>query len=85
MTGTTRKKGIVMEDMDCRVEKAHVQVSLTIDQVQSLFSAINTAGLLSAGRIRRLQPQEESLSAAIESLESASGLLQSEAGEWPLD
>lgn len=71
---------------DCRSPKTHVQVRLTPDQIRSLFAAINTAGALSAGRVRRHDwRQEDDLLAAIDALERASGLCQGEADEWPLD
>ena len=85
MTGTTPTKGIVMAAQDCRSAKTHVQVRLTRRQVKSLFSAINTAGRLSAGRILRRDPLEDDLMDAIEKLERASGLCQGEADEWLLD
>lgn len=86
MTGTTPTKGIVMAAQDCRSAKTHVQVRLTPRQVESLFSAINTAGRLSAGRVRRHDwRQQADLLAAIEKLERASGLCQGEADEWLLD
>ena len=71
---------------DCRSPKPHVQVRLTPDQIRSLFSAINTAGMLSAGRVRRPDHQQQAdLLAAIDALERASGLCQGEADEWLLD
>ena len=85
MTGTTHTKGIVMAAQDCRSAKTHVQVRLTPRQVKSLFSAINTAGMLSAGRIRRLDEYADDLEAAIDALERASGLCQADADEWHLD
>lgn len=74
-----------MAAQDCRSAKTHVQVRLTRRQVKSLFSAINTAGRLSAGRILRRDPLEDDLMDAIEKLERASGLCQGEADEWLLD
>jgi hypothetical protein len=86
MTGTTRTKGIVMAAKDCRSGKTRVQVKLTRDQVKALFSAVNTAGLLSAGRIRRHDSKQEiALLDALAALEQASGLRQTDADEWPLD
>jgi hypothetical protein len=86
MTGTTRTKGIVMAAKDCRLGKTHVQVKLTREQVKALFSAVNTAGRLSAGRICRHDGgQEFALLAAIDALEQASGLWQADADEWLLD
>ena len=74
-----------MAAQDCRSAKTHVQVRLTRRQVKSLFSAINTAGRLSAGRILRRDPLEDDLMDAIEKLERASVLCQGEADEWLLD
>jgi hypothetical protein len=86
MTGTTLTKGIVMAATDCRSGRTRVQVRLTRDQVEALFSAVNTAGRLSAGRIcRRDREQECALLAAIDALERASGLCQADADEWLLD
>lgn len=86
MTGTTRTKGIVMAAKDCRSGKTHVQVRLTLRQVESLFSAVNTAGMLSAGRVRRRDAERDGdLLEAIDALERASGLCQSNADEWVLD
>jgi hypothetical protein len=86
MTGTTLTKGIVMAATDCRSGKDRVQVKLTREQVEALFSAVNTAGRLSAGRIcRHDREQEFALLAAIDALEQASGLWQADADEWLLD
>jgi len=85
MTGTTRTKGIVMAAKDCRLGKTHVQVKLTREQVKALFSAINTAGWLSAGRICRPDRGQWVLLDAIDVLEQASGLSQADADEWLLD
>ncbi len=75
-----------MAGTDCRLGKSHVQVKLTPEQVKALFSAINTAGWLSAGRIcRHDREQEFALLAAIDALEQASGLWQADADEWLLD
>lgn len=75
-----------MAATDCRPGKARVQVRLTHEQVKALFSAVNTAGRLSAGRIcRRDRDQEFALLAAIDALEQASGLWQADADEWLLD
>jgi len=86
MTGTTLTKGIVMAATDCRSGGTSVQVRLTLEQVEALFSAVNTAGRLSAGRIcRHDREQEFALLAAIDALEQASGLWQADADEWRLD
>ena len=74
-----------MAAKDCRSGETNVQVRLTVGQVESLFSAINTAGLLSVGRIRRPDERADDLLAAIDALERASGLCQADADEWPLD
>lgn len=75
-----------MAGTDCRLGKTIVQVKLTKEQVKALFSAVNTAGRLSAGRIcRRDREQECALLAAIDALEQASGLWQADADEWLLD
>lgn len=75
-----------MAAKDCRSGKTHVQVRLTPRQVESLFSAINTAGRLSAGRVLRHDyKQQADLMAAIDALERASGLCQGKADEWALD
>lgn len=63
----------------------HVQVSLTLRQIRSLFAAINTAGALSAGRIQRQDPLASDLCEAIASLEQASGVEQAQVDEWLLD
>ena len=71
---------------DSRSAKTHVQVRLTAGQIRSIFSAINTAGMLSAGRIRRHDyEQEADLVAAIAALERASGVCQADSDEWLLD
>lgn len=75
-----------MAAADCRSTRTHVQVRLTTDQIRSLFAAINTAGMLSAGRIlRHDHNQAADLEAAIGALERASGLCQGDADEWLLD
>lgn len=75
-----------MATSDCRSPKSHVQVCLTQAQIRSLFAAINTAGMLSAGRIRRPDhKQEADLMAAIDALEAASGISQGATDEWLLD
>ncbi len=75
-----------MAAKDCRSGKTRVQANLTRDQVKALFSAVNTAGLLSAGRIRRHDSKQEiALLAALDALEQASGLCQADADEWLLD
>ena len=75
-----------MAAVDCRSPKTHVQVRLTTGQIRSLFAAINTAGMLSAGRIRRPDLQQEAdLLAAIDALETASGISQGATDEWLLD
>lgn len=75
-----------MPSTDCRPGKTSVQVRLTVGQIRSIFSAINTAGMLSAGRIRRVdQKQTADLIAAIDTLEKASGVDQAEIDEWLLD
>jgi len=75
-----------MARTDCRLGKTIVQVKLTKEQVKALFSAINTAGKLSAGRICRPDREQEfALLAAIDALEQASGLCQADADEWVLD
>ena len=75
-----------MAATDCRLGKPSVQVNLTREQVKALFSAVNTAGRLSAGRVcRHDQKQEFALLAAIDALEQASGLWQADADEWLLD
>lgn len=75
-----------MAATDCLPGKACVQVRLTHEQVKALFSAVNTAGRLSAGRIcRHDRDQEFALLAAIDALEQASGLWQADADEWLLD
>jgi hypothetical protein len=71
---------------DCRSAKTDVQVRLTPDQIRSLFAAINTAGMLSAGRVRRRDRQQEAdLCEAIDALEQASGISQGATDEWLLD
>lgn len=75
-----------MAATDSHSPRTHVQVRLTAGQVRSLFSAINTAGLLSAGRIRRRDHEQEAdLAAAIAALERASGVSQGATDEWLLD
>jgi hypothetical protein len=76
----------VMALADCRSAKPHVQVRLTPAQIRSLFAAINTAGMLSAGRVRRHDRQQEAdLAEAIDALERASGISQGATDEWLLD
>lgn len=75
-----------MATADCRSKETRVQVKLTREQVKAVFSAINTAGRLSAGRIcRHDRRQDFALLAAIDALEQASGLWQADADEWLLD
>jgi hypothetical protein len=74
-----------MAGTDCRLGKTIVQVKLTKEQVKALFSAVNTAGKLSAGRICRPDRGQWVLLDAIDALEQASGLCQADADEWLLD
>lgn len=62
-----------------------VQVRLTVSQIRSIFAAINTAGMLSAGRIIRQPADADELLDAISALERASGLDQATIDEWRLD
>lgn len=71
--------------MDCHSEIDLIQVSLTRDEIRSIFSAINTAGLLSQGRIKRHSPLDRDLDDAVAKLEAESGLFQSDEEEWLLD
>lgn len=71
--------------MDCHSATAGIQVGLTLDEIRSLFSAINTAGLLSQGRIKRVSPLDYDLQEAVRKLEHESGLFQSDEDEWLLD
>lgn len=71
--------------MDCHADRTRFQVALTEPQIRGIFAAINTAGLLSRGRILRHQRHEAALVAAIERLERASGIEQAEVEEWVLD
>lgn len=71
--------------MDCHADRTRFQVALTESQIRGIFAAINTAGLLSRGRVRRRQRHEAALVSAIERLERASGIEQAEVEEWVLD
>ena len=71
--------------MDCATQPTHIQVRLTRDEIRAIFAAINTAGLLSRGRIKRRSPLDQSLLSAIAKLEDRSGLVQAAEDEWPLD
>lgn len=71
--------------MDCHADRTRFQVALTESQIRGIFAAINTAGLLSRGRILRRQRHEDALVAAIDRLERASGVEQAEVEEWILD
>lgn len=71
--------------MDSVAGKNSVQVRLTVNEIRSIFAAINTAGMLSAGRISRQPDDATQLLAAIEKLESASGMDQGEIAEWTHD
>lgn len=71
--------------MDCLTQATHIQVRLTRDEIRSIFAAINTAGLLSRGRVKRRSPLDGALLSAIEKLEDRSGLVQAAEDEWPLD
>ena len=68
---------------DYVTEKTRVQVRLTRKEIQAIFSAINTAGRSTAGRYPAGSDSlEEHLLAAIDRLESSSGLSCAEADEW---
>lgn len=63
--------------------KTRVQVPLTKKEIQAIFSAINTAGRSTAGHYAPgSDPLEEHLLAAIDRLESSSGLSCAETDEW---
>ena len=69
-----------------RTPKTSIQVSLTRRQIRSIFAAINTAAMLSAGRIyRRDEAQDRALAALISTMERATGVLLEEVDEWLLD
>lgn len=68
----------------CRTEKKRVQVALTTQQIRSLFAAVNTAGLLSAGMVDAQPADCDALCDAIAVLEAASGIGQSDVDEWPV-
>jgi hypothetical protein len=75
-----------MNTTESRTPKTSIQVSLTRRQVRSVFAAINTAAMLSAGRIqRRDESQDMALAALISTMERASGVLLEEVDEWLLD
>ena len=66
--------------------KTGIQVSITRRQIRSVFAAINTAAMLSAGRIhRRDESQDRALASFISTMERATGFLLEEVDEWPLD
>jgi hypothetical protein len=68
---------------DYPTTKVRVQVRLTKQEILAIFSAINTAGLHTQGSYAPgADPLESHLVAAIERLESASGLHCAEADEW---
>lgn len=71
--------------MDCATQTTHIQVRLTRDEIRAIFSAINTAGLLSQGRIKRHSPLDRDLDDAVAKLEHCSGLFQGDEEEWLLD
>lgn len=71
--------------MDCHPNNTGIQVDLTRDEIRAIFSAINTAGLLSQGRIKRHSPLDRDLDDAIAKLEHKSGLFQGDEDEWLLD
>ena len=71
--------------MNAKTVKATVRVQLTVDQVRSIFAAINTAGMLSAGRVKRQPADATHLLDAIARLERATGLDQSLVDEWVLN
>lgn len=68
--------------MDSVSVNNRVQVRLTVTQIRSIFAAINTAGMLSAGRINCQPADAGDLVAAISALEKASGLDQAAVDEW---
>ena len=69
-----------------RTPKTSIQVSLTRRQIRSIFAAINTAAMLSAGRIhRRDEAQDRALAAFILTMERDTGILLEEVDEWLLD
>ena len=71
--------------MDCHPSNTGIQVDLTRDEIRAIFSAINTAGLLSQGRIKRVSPLDFDLDEAVKKLEHYSGCFLSEEDEWLLD
>lgn len=75
-----------MKATESRTPKTSIQVSLNRRQIRSIFAAINTAAMLSAGRIqRRDEPQDRSLFAFVSAVERATGILLEEVDEWLLD
>lgn len=68
--------------MDSVAGKKSVQVRLTVNEIRSIFAAVNTAGMLSAGRISRQPDDATQLLDAIAKLENASGIDQGEVSEW---
>jgi len=66
------------------MKAGNVVITLTAAEVRSIFSAVNTAGMLSSGRVVERDSLEGPLVSAVEKLESASGLHAEDVDEWTL-
>ncbi len=62
----------------------NISVILSVNEIRSLFSAVNTAAMLSAGRVVDRDSLEGRLVSAIAKLESASGVDRTCVEEWDL-
>lgn len=60
----------------------NVSVTLSVNEIRSLFAAVNTAGMLSAGRVDNRDALEGALVSAITKLEAASGVDRETVDEW---
>jgi hypothetical protein len=66
------------------VPPRNVSVTLSVSEIRSLFSAVNTAGMLSSGRVVDRDALEGALVSALAKLEDASGVERETVDEWAM-
>jgi hypothetical protein len=66
------------------VPSRNVSVTLSVSEIRSLFAAVNTAGMLSAGRVADRDALEGTLMSALAKLEDASGVERETVDEWAM-
>ncbi len=62
----------------------NVSVTLSVPEIRSLFAAVNTAGMLSSGRVAERDALEGTLMSALSKLEDASGVERETVDEWAM-